>query len=267
MTLKLSIITVNLNNKKGLEKTIKSIVCQSFDSYEYIVIDGVSTDGSVDVIRQYADKISYWISETDGGIYCAMNKGIARSRGEYCLFLNSGDGLLHENVLTELFSSSFDEDIVYGNNVVLSEYPARISKGLAKSSIGLYDLITGRINHQASFIRRELFDKYGLYSEDYRIASDWKFFLDTIIVGNVSVRYIDRNISFFDVSGVSSANREEAHRELMTILRSTIPPRILSDIKELDRYKRSSVVRLYDRLVGNKTLLRIYNMLFHGRSK
>jgi glycosyltransferase involved in cell wall biosynthesis len=267
MSLKLSIITVNLNNKEGLRKTIESVIDQSFCNYEYIIIDGASDDGSVEIIQQYADKIDYWVSEPDTGIYNAMNKGILKAQGEYCLFLNSGDGLLQKNTLSELFACTFAEDIVYGNNVILSESPIRIDRGLGKSIVGLYDLATGRINHQACLIKRNLFTTFGLYSENYRIVSDWKFFIDSIIFGNASVRYIDKNISFFDVEGISSLNKNRAHEETMEILNSTFPPRILSDIKELDRYKRSKVVQCYDKLIQNELLLKIYNFLFHGKTK
>ncbi|GHT75426.1 glycosyl transferase [Bacteroidia bacterium] len=261
--MKLSIITINLNNQNGLQKTIESVISQTFEDFEYIVIDGSSVDGSVDVIKQYADKINSWVSEPDTGIYNAMNKGITCAKGEYCLFLNSGDGLLHSNTLSELFAQHFDEDIVYGNVIKCSKSSEELNKGIAKSDISLYDLVVNRINHQACLIKRELFSKFGLYSEDYRIASDWKFFLDTIIVGNVSIKYVDMNISFFDEEGVSSTNRGKAHEETMGILQSTIPARILSDIKELDRYKRSTVVKMYDKLLKNKILLKIYNRILH----
>ena len=251
----------------GLEKTIRSVVSQKDAIVEFIVIDGNSTDGSVEVIRQYEEHISYWISEPDNGIYHAMNKGIRQAIGDYCLFLNAGDGLLHENVLKELSAFPFDEDIVYGNIIKLYPGNNRRDKGIAKSEISLYDLIVGRINHQAAFIKRSLFDKFGLYSEDYRIASDWKFFIDAIIVGNASVMYIDKDISFFDVEGISSVRQKEAYEEAMQVLRSTFPPRVLADTWELFRYKHSGVVRLYDRLIGKKYLLAIYNILVHGKSK
>ncbi|MDR2910496.1 MAG: glycosyltransferase [Bacteroidales bacterium] len=95
--MKLSIITINLNNVAGLQKTIESVVKQTFTDYEYIVIDGGSTDGSADIIKQHANKITYWVSEPDKGIYNAMNKGIRVAKGEYCLFLNSGDWLINSN--------------------------------------------------------------------------------------------------------------------------------------------------------------------------
>ena len=113
--MRLSVITINMNNRKGLERTIKSVVCQIFADFEYIVIDGASVDGSADVIREYADKIHYWISEPDTGIYNAMNKGILQAKGDYCLFLNSGDALYTTTVLEEVFNQNFSEDIIIGN--------------------------------------------------------------------------------------------------------------------------------------------------------
>ena len=265
--MKLSIITINLNNAEGLRKTIESVVFQTFTDYEYIIIDGASTDGSVDIIKQYADKITYWVSEPDKGIYNAMNKGILQAKGEYCLFLNSGDWLLDDSVLDNIFSVVFDDDIVYGNVIKISDNGQEVYKGCAELGISLYSLTVKRMVHQACLIKRELFTTFGLYSESYKIASDWKFFVDTIILGNVSVRHIDIIISCYDMKGISSVNAEKTHEEFIEILRLAIPPRILSDIQELDRYKHSSVVKLYDKLISNKSILRTYNFLFHGKSK
>lgn len=114
---KLSIITVNLNNREGLRKTIESVICQSFSDYEYIIIDGGSTDGSKELIELYQNKVTYWISETDKGIYNAMNKGIKTGKGDYCLFLNSGDWLVNSTVIEKEFSDSKQADIIYGNTI------------------------------------------------------------------------------------------------------------------------------------------------------
>ncbi len=112
---KLSIITVNLNNSAGLRKTIESIVKQTFKDFEYIIIDGGSTDGSAEVIKEFADKITYWVSEPDKGIYNAMNKGILHAKGEYLLFLNSGDWLADDDLLSKVFCEPRTADIIYGH--------------------------------------------------------------------------------------------------------------------------------------------------------
>src|SRR5215470_922037 len=118
---KLSIITVNLNNKDGLIDTAQSVVAQTWTDYEWIVIDGGSTDGSADVIKEYADKtdkLVYWCSEKDGGIFQGMNKGINKANGEYCWFLNSGDCAYKNTTLKEIFTHEFYEDIIKGILVI-----------------------------------------------------------------------------------------------------------------------------------------------------
>ena len=114
---KLSLITINQNNAEGLRRTIESVVFQTYIDYEYIVIDGASTDESVNILKQYDNRITFWISEPDTGIYNAMNKGILKATGDYCLFLNSGDWLSDDRVLEEVFLHEITEDIVCGNAV------------------------------------------------------------------------------------------------------------------------------------------------------
>ena len=108
---KLSIITVNLNNKAGLQKTIESVFSQTFTDYEYLVIDGGSEDGSKELIKKYENKFVYWVSEKDKGIFNAMNKGILKASGEYLLFLNSGDYFYDSAVLDDVFDKAASTDI------------------------------------------------------------------------------------------------------------------------------------------------------------
>lgn len=115
--MKLSIITVNLNNLEGLKRTYESVVCQTFTDYEWIVIDGGSTDGSREFIEQHQDKFAYWCSEPDKGIYNAMNKGIIHAQGEYLNFMNSGDCLACEETLARVLVPNHTEDIIYGVTV------------------------------------------------------------------------------------------------------------------------------------------------------
>ena len=168
---KLSIITINLNDARGLEKTIESVLSQTSNDFEYIVIDGGSTDGSVDVIQKYKDKITYWVSEPDTGIYNAMNKGILKATGEYCQFLNSGDCLVANNV-TELMLSDMPEcSILYGN--MLKDLNGKIfcNEPFRGREITLLDMFTGTLNHPSAYNKRSLFDKYGLYDESLKIVS------------------------------------------------------------------------------------------------
>src|ERR1035437_595442 len=105
---KLSIITVNLSNATGLRKTIESVISQTFTDYEYLIIDGGSTDGSLDIIKEFADRMSYWVSEPDGGIYNAMNKGIAWATGDWIIFMNSGDVFRNIEVLENVFNRNIE---------------------------------------------------------------------------------------------------------------------------------------------------------------
>ena len=199
---KLSIITINYNNKQGLERTIKSIVAQGYKDFEFIVIDGGSNDGSVEVIHQYQDKITKWISEKDSGIYNAMNKGIGFAKGEYCLFLNSGDSLFENNTLEKVFAADYTEDIVYGNMQI--DFGGKKVLGEMLNLITFEHMMADTLWHPASFIKRSLFTKYGNYREDLKIVSDYDFFIKAIIVNKVSTRHIPITISIFPTDGMSS---------------------------------------------------------------
>ena len=203
--MKLSIITINLNNAEGLRKTIESVINQTFTDFEYIVIDGASTDKSVDILKQYANKITYWISEPDTGIYNAMNKGLQLAKGEYVHFLNSGDFLPDNNVYEKLDEmSEMTADVIYGNRIhIYSEEKQVLSKGLAKSDLSFDDAYRGLIPHSSTLTKRNLFDKYGLFNESFKIVSDTEFFLKAIGLGKCSIEYVDLTISCFDMNGIS----------------------------------------------------------------
>ena len=187
--MKLSIITVNLNNKDCLQKTINSVVSQTFKDFEWILIDGGSTDGSKELIEQFSSHISYWVSEPDKGIYNAMNKGILKAKGEYCLFLNSGDYFANGDVLDKVFAFDFDEDVVYGDQ--LWDYGDRMETFESAEKVTLRNFIGSTIPHSGvSFIKREMFEEYGLYDENYRIVSDWKWFLIAVGLGKATTRHI-----------------------------------------------------------------------------
>ena len=173
--MKLSIITINLNNDTGLKKTIESVINQTLKNFEFIIIDGGSTDRSVELIKEYAGQINYYVSEPDKGIYNAMNKGIRQTHGEYCFFLNSGDYFVKENVLEKVFNNIFDEDVVFGNLLVCLNGKL-VGKRRSKERLTFLDVYSGLIKHQASFIKRQLFDKFGLYNEDLRDNSRLRIF-------------------------------------------------------------------------------------------
>jgi glycosyltransferase involved in cell wall biosynthesis len=211
--MRLSIITINKNNAAGLEKTIQSVVAQTFDDFEYIVIDGNSNDGSVEIIKKYADNLDYCISENDSGIYNAMNKGIRKAQGDFCLFLNSGDYLIKQETLAEMFAEiafSDEADIYYSN--------CRIDGGRYDKfplSMDVFFFIQENISHQNSIIRRSLFLMHGFYNEAYTIVSDWEFYLKEIYLYKSSFIYIKTDIAVYDLHGISftMANQRENEKE------------------------------------------------------
>ncbi|TLU83399.1 MAG: glycosyltransferase [Chlorobium sp.] len=196
--LKLSIITVNLNNRNGLKRTLDSIFSQDYRDYESIVIDGGSADGSVDIIKVYADKITYWVSEADSGIYNAMNKGILQAKGEYCLFLNSGDWIIERKTLRRIFSNDFNEGLVAFK--INKKNNGLIQKNKRPK---LYDFYMASLPHHSTLIKKELFYLIGLYNESFKIVSDWEFFMLAIIKYGISYRYIDFVICDNELSGIS----------------------------------------------------------------
>lgn len=198
---KLSIITVNLNNAAGLQRTMESVFSQTFTDYEYIVIDGGSTDDSKTIILNNEKKLDYWISEKDNGIFCAMNKGIAKASGEYLLFLNSGDYLCDDFVLSEVVTKTLTSDITYGNVLWKPEIPFHV--GIFPDRVTFEYFSTYSLPHQASFIRKELFSRVGPYDENHKIISDWLFFLLAIYKFNCTYQHINRTISVCDTKGIS----------------------------------------------------------------
>lgn len=207
--MKLSIISINRNNATGLRKTIESVVTQTYTDFEYIVIDGASTDESVNIIKEFADKIDYWVSEPDKGIYNAMNKGILKAKGEYLLFLNSGDWLVDEQVVSDFCNCNLNQDVVCGNIYLIENGEIKLAKSPEKEKLDFNYLFHGSLLHPASFIRKELFVKYGFYNEQYKIIADWEFFLRVILIQKVSYEHFERIISNFPVVGISSFREHE----------------------------------------------------------
>lgn len=252
----LSIITINLNNAEGLKKTIESITNQSFTDYEYIIIDGGSTDGSLEIIEQHSHNINYWVSELDKGIYPAMNKGIVKAQGKYCLFLNSGDALYKSDILLNVFKNSPREDILYGNIIFEGDTDA-----LFFSDVISFDTFLGAsIGHNASFIKRTLFDKFGLYNENNKIVSDWEFFIDVLIKHKCSYRHLDEIITVNQRGGISTNSKYHAiqMKERIEVIKRVLPEFYDTTVEyyELkDRllfYENSRLIQLIKRIQNSK---------------
>lgn len=225
-----SIITINYNNKDGLRRTIESVIGQSCRDFEFVVIDGGSNDGSVDVIKYYENLITYWVSEQDCGIYHAMNKGVAHANGTYCIFMNSGDCFYSSMVLEKIYKYITETDILVGK-VAIDEKGNVISPPPV-GELTLYHLFSGAIPHQGAFIRTELLRKYP-YDENLKISSDWKFFVQTMILNNCSVRFIDEYIAKYDLNGISSINPRLMREEKEKVLKDLFPPRVLLDYRNM----------------------------------
>jgi len=244
---KLSIITINYNNKNGLEKTIESVVNQTFSDIEYIVIDGGSEDGSVEVIKQYSDKITYWVSEPDEGIYNAMNKGILRAKGEYCLFLNSGDFLANNEVLYKLFEVERQEDLLICRFYRRNDEGNRIE--MKEQKITFLEFYVSSLPHAATLIKRNLFEKIGLYNENNKIVSDWEFFMEALFIHRSSHFVIDDLfLSEQEKEGISASSMSLHLQERKNVLKNKFPL-FIDDYRLLRFYMTSKTFRRYKQLI------------------
>lgn len=247
MRKKLSIITVNYNNFAGLQRTVESVVNQTWQEFEYIVIDGGSIDGSTEYIESLSEKLDYWVCEPDKGIYNAMNKGILKSRGDYLLFLNSGDWLADKIVIEEVIPRLNEVDVVYGNLIkVYNDGNIALDKGCGGKPISLKTFVFGTLNHSASFIKRELFEKHGLYDEKLKIVSDWKLYLLALGLNSGTTIYVDRSISYFDMTGISNQNLKLRNEERQIVLRELVPMSILNDIERLHFFENFEIQKEFN---------------------
>ena len=311
--IKLSIITINYNNAEGLRKTLASVASQTYAEIEHIIIDGGSTDESVEIIREYADNqakgerlevkgeengkadtpastpytlhhtppthIVRWISEPDKGIYNAMNKGIEIALGrrevredhtslpiangqspiaqtDYIQILNSGDmlaapdvtermvdALAHqckvesvkckggENGATEMNMPYRLENcpaIFYGNMTKVNAAGQIVGKS-GYTEYSLRQFYSSTLNHDCAYIRKDLFDEYGLYDENLKIVSDWKWYLQAIGLGRVKSEYVDIDVTIFDDGGISETNLALRNAERRQVLEELLPPAVLWD--------------------------------------
>lgn len=226
--MKISVVTINYNNKTGLSKTLDSIINQSYKTFEFIVIDGGSEDGSKELLLQNSDVITYWVSEPDHGIYHAMNKGIMKAKGDYCIFMNSGDSFYDLNVLENVVPFLDGTDVIYGN----TEYTDGKMRNSVDEPPYFSFFYVSSFSHQSTFIRTELLKKY-LYDESLKIVADWKFFLQTLILNNGSFKAIDLKISLYDANGISSTNKILYEKEREQVLNSLFPQWMLTDYNNL----------------------------------
>ena len=323
--IKLSIITINYNNAEGLRKTLASVAAQTYPNIEHIIVDGNSTDGSVDVIREYESTLTSrlsplasrlkWVSEPDKGIYNAMNKGIEIALGRrvvnddhtsqpilnpslegrtseqgnnplpfreetevgshYIQILNSGDILAAPDVTERMMAAlaSYSEQcerstgeaelkqsnlpsILYGNMIKVNAQGKVVGKS-GYTEYSLRQFYSSTLNHDCAYIRRDLFEEYGLYDEQLKIVSDWKWYLQVIGLGRVKPDYVDIDVTIFDDGGISEQNLPLRYAERRQVLEELLPPAVLWDydmhafemeqMKRLRRWKMYWLVYLIER--------------------
>ena len=337
--MKLSIITINYNNAEGLRKTLASVASQTYADIEHIIVDGGSTDGSVEIIREYADEQAIrlqgyeairpekngkaddtlpnrpiassphrheirWISEPDKGIYNAMNKGIEialgrrnvnadhtseplsqdfqhstfniQQKSDYIQILNSGDILAADDVTERMFQAmgngqwAIDNEnnrqspiangpqipILYGNMIKVNAAGKVVGKS-GYTEYSLRQFYSSTLNHDCAYIRRDLFEEYGLYDEQLKIVSDWKWYLQAIGLGKVKPEYVDIDVTIFDDGGISEINLALRNAERRKVLEEVLPPAVLWDydthafemeqMKRLRRWKMYGLVYLIER--------------------
>ena len=234
--MKISIITVCKNAENAIERTMLSVVTQNCfnENIEYVIVDGASTDKTVELIQQYANKYPMkWISEPDSGIYNAMNKGIKLASGDYLLFLNAGDYLVHYNIIKSLMNlfESGEFDVIYGN--VLSINPISEEcciKATENPDISFF--FNDSLPHQAVFYKRTLFDKFGMYDETFKILADNVFNKKILCDEHASVKYTDQIISVFTQDGISSTNNKLRDEERKIFQKQCFSEKQLSEIKK-----------------------------------
>lgn len=233
----LSIITVNYNNLKGLQKTMMSISSQTFEEYEWIIIDGGSTDGSKEEIEQLAsvpdNHVSYWCSQPDNGVYNAMNKGIAQSHGQYLCFMNSGDCFCNASTLADVFSSHHEATIVFGDWIF------ETSEGDVKVQFPypfeLYDFYIRNICHQAMFILGEWHKKH-LYDESYKILADYKNWAQAAVDG-CSFEHVPYTICRCEDGGLSNRPSQKLYLEQKKVKSEMWPLPVLTSIHNLHDFR------------------------------
>ena len=274
--MKLSIITINFNNAEGLRKTLASIAAQTYRDIEHIIVDGGSSDGSVDVIREYAEGHTsdiihntshtiIWTSEQDKGIYNGMNKGILKATGDYVQILNSGDVLAAPDVIERLMKVIEEAkypEIIYGN--MLRDYgKGKLARDTCRGDIidkseeiraervewTMDDFIKGTVNHDPTFIRADIYKRYGLYDENLKIVSDWKWFVNAVVFGGEKLYYVPIDVTIFDTTGISETNLAAREKERRAEMEKMLPAAILRDYDNyhfpIEQYKRLKKHHLY----------------------
>lgn len=262
--MKFSIITINYNNKDGLQRTIESVIHQSLKDFEFIVIDGGSTDGSVDVLKAYDKQITFWLSEPDHGIYHAMNKGILHSRGDYLNFMNSGDCFFDKDVLQKVATYGYYDDFIVGKDYHYNTKTGQGHVSIQPPRTTMIHFFVATLDHQSSFIKRELFEN-SLYDESHRLVSDWIFFTEKIVKEQKHVQFIPDIICRREEGGLSEQQSDRNRQEINTYLHQLLPYGVYEDYCTIAKLDKTSIYRLFaicDNPKMRKTLILLIKVIY-----
>lgn len=222
--MKISVVTVCFNAKETIEETFISIFNQTYKNIESIVIDGASTDGTIDVIKRYEDQIAHFISETDEGIYDAMNKAIKLATGDFIIFLNANDVFYDSNVVEKVVNTLIanpDAKILFGNSHFVFEDKLNYQIHTYEKIKNDYSIIFNNICHQSIFYHHSLFDEFGNYSNEFKIYADWDFNIRCLFLNKVFAIYLPIIISKFQLGGIcsNSESKEICKKERKLLLK------------------------------------------------
>ena len=241
---RLSVVTICLNDRAGLAAALDSVLAQTFTDREIVVVDGGSTDGSVEEIRSREARIASWVSERDGGIFEAQNKGLARARGEYVLFLNAGDRLASPDALARLMEPPPTEDVVYGD--AWFQWKGTLRPWRQPDRLTLEFFMRSSLAHQATAFRRDLFERVGPADATFRIAGDYEFALRAVVVHGATARHVPFPIAIHDRHGVSGLpeNAARVQRERERAQEKNLPRLVLEH--------HQAYLRLRERTLGRR---------------
>lgn len=237
--MKISIVTVCYNSVDTIEETMLSVLNQTYPDVEYIIIDGGSTDGTVDIIKKYADRLTYWVSAPDKGIYDAMNKGIVAASGDYINFLNSGDYFASKDVLAKIASLIKRDDIlIYGDwNILFSDG----SSHFRKSNNIDYFKCDMPFCHQAAFLKTD-YIKNHLFDTRFHIKADYNLMYNVYSESADKINRCNVTVCYYDNSGISSKNFIKGYRENYKIWKDHSTTRRIKGELFLIRWKLKSII-------------------------
>jgi len=246
MIKKISVITVCFNAETDIKRTIKSVLEQSYESIQYIIIDGASTDNTINIISDYAYSIDTFISEEDSGIYDAMNKGAKAASGDYLFFLNAGDTFINKDTLSKIASHDLNGEFIYGDIELLSSDNITSVKRMPAILTTKF-LINKTIPHQSVLTKKSLFDLIGGYDPKLKIVADYKFQLIAILELRAKTQYIPEVFAQFNLFGISSLQPFKRIKEKKKVqidlfgrhfFHESIVSKFKSKIKQYLKFKR-----------------------------